>query len=225
VGGYLAAWRDQSSGAAPEKYVAEKTYIDAYCADYKDVDPVKRESCFDVAWLISDKPQSSTVTQHSAYRASAALNSRYSQTMRSNTYAGVIRADLHRVGTDDYWYLHGQDRLALPADEITLRRKALVQAIIDLIVSPTGAKVAAWAPHVFCTEGVVLLSAVRTAPFVSPILVDLDDDEQPIRANSNYTALVQALANGTDTWTWEFSNGSELIAAGGEIAQKLEAAA
>ena len=74
------------------------------------VDPVKRESCFDVAWLISESPQDLTITQHSAFRDSASMNSRYAQTMRSNIYGGVIRADLHRIGMDGFWYLQRQEK-------------------------------------------------------------------------------------------------------------------
>jgi len=101
VGGYLAAWKEQGESSQKKEYVAEKPYIDSSCAVYKDAQPVKRETCFDVAWLISENPQDLSATQHSAFRDTFAMNSRYTQIMRSNVYGGVIRADLHRVGTDD----------------------------------------------------------------------------------------------------------------------------
>lgn len=140
VGGYLAAWQEQQTG----KYVAERTYIESACAPLEksgnqvEVEVVKRDSCFDVGWLISETPQDLTITQHSAYRDTFAMNSRYSQTMRSNIYGGVIRADLYRVGTDDYWYLQNPpvDRLAITDKEQKKRQKTLVQAIIEFIASP-----------------------------------------------------------------------------------------
>jgi CRISPR-associated protein Cst2 len=228
AGGYLAAWKEQDGGGAKQGYIVEKAYIDSTCAKYKDAEPVKRESCFDVAWLISEMPQDLTVTQHSAFRDTFKMNSRYAQTMRSNIYGGIIRADLHRIGTDDYWYLQpkqdGKDvkRLAITPDEQKKRQVAMIQAIANFIASPTGAKVAGWAPHVFLTEGVILLSSERTAPFVSPIKVCLNDTDHPVQANSEYSQLTMNVADNTKTWAWSFSGPKELLEAIKEVVAKLE---
>ncbi len=214
VGGYLAAWKEQGGGGNKKDYVAEEEYLKSNCVEVGDVDPVKRESCFDVAWLISESPQDFTVTQHSAFRNTAAMNSRYAQTMRSNIYAGVIRADLHRVGTDDYWYLQEKtERLAITLEQQAKRQVALIQAIADFIASPTGAKVAAWAPHVFLTEGVILLTSSRTAPFRSPIKVSLRDPDGPIQPDSGYVKATEELGNGVDTWVWKFTDTRGLMTA------------
>lgn len=213
IGGYLAAWKEQAGGVSPAAYVAEKAYIDGKAAAYKDAQPIKRDSCFDVAWLISEAPQDLTITQHSAFRDTFSMNSRYAQTMRSNVYGGVIRADLHRIGMDDHWYLQdGKSRLAVNEDEQTRRQAALVDAIGNFIAAPTGAKTAAWAPHVFLTEGAILLTSVRTAPFVSPIEVNLSW-EAPIRQAPAYRDAMRSLANDTDTWVWEFTDTTQLLEA------------
>jgi len=231
VGGYLAAWKEQEGGSQKKGYVAEKTYIESQCAAYKDADPIKRESCFDVAWLISEAPQDLTVTQHSAFRDTATMNSRYAQTMRSNIYGGVIRADLHRIGTDDYWYLQLEDkdnkkkqkeRLAVAPGQQKVRQKALVQAIVNFIASPTGAKVAGWAPHVFLTEGTILLTSSRTAPFASPIKVDLSDSDRPVQLDSTYVDKMKKLDKDGDTWVRAFTDVQGLLTAATEIISKLD---
>lgn len=183
---------------------------------------MKRESCFDVAWLISEQPQDLTVTQHSAYRDTFTMNSRFAQTMRSNVYGGVIRADLHRVGTDDYWYLqpNGQ-RMAITPDQQLTRQQTLIEAIVNFVASPTGAKVAAWAPHVFQTEGAILLTSSRTAPFVSPVRLDVRDKDAPVSPNASYAAEMEKLRNDTDIWVWTFKGTDELLAAGKSISGKL----
>jgi CRISPR-associated protein Cst2 len=221
VGGYLAAW-EEVDGAGTKKPVVEKPYLDTECVPHEKPQPVKRESCFDVAWLVSEQPQDLTVTQHSAFRDTFAMNSRYAQTMRSNVYGGVIRADLHRVGTDDYWYLqpNGQ-RLTITADQQVQRQRVLIEAIVNFIASPTGAKVAAWAPHVFLTEGAILLSSSRTAPFVSPIRVDVHDNDTPVAPNASYTTEMKKLHNDTDTWVWIFKSTDELLVAGKNLLEKL----
>lgn len=222
VGGFLAAWRDAQGGANAGDYLAERNYINQHCAQLGSVDPVKRESCFDVAWLISESPQDLTITQHSAFRDSASMNSRYAQTMRSNIYGGVIRADLHRIGTDDYWYLQtGKERLAIQADEQKKRQIALIEAIINFIASPTGAKTAGWAPHVFLTEGAILLTSARTAPFASPIKVDLTNKDTPVQADSTYAKTMEDLKNQTDTWVWKFNNVKDLLEKISQIKAKL----
>jgi CRISPR-associated autoregulator DevR family len=107
VGGYLAAFSDKGKG---DSIPPESDFLKRIAGLKKDDKPttVKRDSVFDVGWLISEEPQEMTVTQHAAYRPTGD-QSMFSQTMRSNVYGGVIRADLHRVGTDDYWYLNGKD--------------------------------------------------------------------------------------------------------------------
>ena len=182
---------------------------------------VKRDSVFDAAWLVSESPQDSTVTQHSAYRPSG-KQSLFSQTMRSNVYGGVIRADLHRVGNDDYWYLQSNaERLALTSDQQLKRQQALIEAVVNFIVSPTGAKVAAWAPHVFLTQGAILLTSSRSAPFVSPIRVDLGNKDAPVGPNASYETSMDKLKNDTDTWVWLFKSADELLIAHKSVSQKL----
>lgn len=212
IGGFLAAYEQSEPG-----YITEKDYIDEHCVPVATGEtrpqPLKRESCFDVAWLISEEPQDFTVTQHSSFRNTAKLNDRYAQAMRSNIYGGVIRADLHRIGTDDNWYLQNKNRLAITDDERSKRQKALIRAIIDFIASPTGAKVAAWAPHVFKVEGAILHSANRTAPFISPIAVNVKSEENPVSLNESYqTKMKNIAAENNGIMTWQFSDQEELLA-------------
>ena len=164
VGGYLAAFSDKERGEG----IPESDFLKAIAKLDKPT-TVKRDSTFDVGWLISEEPQEMTVTQHAAYRPTG-NQSMFSQAMRSNVYGGVMRADLHRVGTDDYWYLHKTadgktaSRIVVQPEELRKRQWALVQSMVDYIASPAGAKTAGWAPHVFKTEGVILLTSARTAP-------------------------------------------------------------
>jgi CRISPR-associated protein Cst2 len=140
----------------------------------------------------------------------------------------VIRADLHRVGTDDYWYLHRkgnetENRSVVTSAEQKCRQKALIQAFVDYIASPCGAKTAGWAPHVFKTEGVILLTSARTAPFASPITVDLaEPDGKAIRAESTYQSQMMQLKNETDTWAWTFSDVKELLHANDCVVEILD---
>jgi CRISPR-associated autoregulator DevR family len=229
TGGFLAAFGQEAANDGD--YAVESAYLRDHCAAIGSAEPVKRESCFDVGWLISEEPQDLTVTQHSAYRDTASLNSRYAQTMRSNIYGGVIRADLHRVGIDDHWYLLSQERLAVREVEQQRRQVALIKAIVNFIASPTGARTAGWAPHVFLTEGAILLTSARTAPFTSPIKVDLraneadEGERKPVSANPNYKTLIQSLGNDKDTWVWPFDDVNGLISAGQSAITRLTGAA
>lgn len=231
VGGFLAAWQELQG----DKYVAERTYIQANCAElHKEgnrisVEVVKRDSCFDVAWMISELPQDITVTQHSAYRDTFKMNSRYAQTMRTNVYGGVIRADLRRVGVDDYWYLQNSADGSQSAERLVVgergraeRQKALIKAIADFITAPSGAKMAGWAPHVFLTEGAILLTSRRTASFVSPIKVDVGVSDNPVQVNTGYSAAMKRLGERSDTWVWEFTDVTTLLGSLDGINEKLD---
>lgn len=233
IGGYLAPFSegaDREAGTHPDSEVAKGKRVAPEAEIMRDMAElggktdggppytVKRDSAFDVAWLISEQPQDLTITQHAAYRPSG-QQSLFSQTMRSNIYGGVIRADLHRIGTDDYWYLQPKqngkevERFAIEPGEQRKRQIALIQAIANFIAAPTGAKVAGWAPHVFLTEGAILLSSERTAPFVSPIKVCLNDSEHPVQANPEFNQLTMSLADNQKTWAWSFNGPKELLEA------------
>lgn len=83
---------------------------------------------------------------------------------------------------------------------------------------------AAWAPHVYLTEGAILLSSTRTAPFVSPLRVDPSTngtDAEPVSASADYREKMQDMANETDTWCWKFDDGKSLTEAVGNIENKL----
>ncbi len=81
---------------------------------------------------------------------------------------------------------------------------------------------AAWAPHVFLIEGVILLSVGRTASFVSPIKVCLDDGNHPVQANSEYRQSMMNLANNQKAWAWSFGSAKELLAAVEKTIRTLE---
>lgn len=99
--------------------------------------------------------------------------------------------------------------------------RTYTDAIVNFIASPTGARVAAWAPHVFLTEGAVLLSSARTAPFVSPIKVTVHEKNAPVAPNAPYAEDMKQLGNAKDTWVWKFTNAKELLAAAEDISNKL----
>jgi CRISPR/Cas system-associated protein Cas7 (RAMP superfamily) len=107
------------------------------------------------------------------------------------------------------------DRLILSPEEQRKRQVALVRAIVDFLAAPRGAKEAAWAPHVFLNEGAVLLTSTRTAPFVSPIRVQLDDEQSPIQRDREYVEKMLALAGGEPSrrvsWAWSFRDVKDLL--------------
>ncbi len=231
VGGFLAPFSERAEPAnggvnkavAPEETLEQSLAVIGGKSDGGPPYTVKRDSVFDVAWLISEKPQDLAITQHAAYRPSGS-QSLFSQTMRSNTYAGVIRAELHRIGTDDYWYLHpeGTKRPAIDETEQKKRQLALVNAIANFIASPAGAKMAGWAPHVFLTQGAVLLSSDRTAPFSSPIRVEIGNSEPPVKADPNYVQTMKNLANAKTCWVWTFEDAKGLLDLVEEIRKCLD---
>lgn len=225
AGGFLAAFPSASKqGNFDNSYIVEGTYIQNHCASMSgEINPVKRDSCFDVAWLISEEPQDIVITQHSAFRSTASNNSRYSQSMRSNVYGGIIRLDLHRIGMDDNWhYQENQKRLVITPEEQLRRQNALIRAVVDFIASPTGAKTAGWAPHVFLTEGVIVVSPNRTAPFISPTKVDLSNKERPVSLNNNYKTLSSQLDKTEGIEVLEFDSAKGLIDSLDKILNKKE---
>lgn len=174
LGGYLAAFesaKDHIKGATP-----------------------KRDSVFEVGWLISDTPAVLEYAQHAAYRPDGQHNL-FTQNMRAATYGGVARLDLGRVGHNDWAWLDPESKEHhLSDDERKKRAGVLVDAWEQWLLSPSGAKQAGWLQHTGGLEGVIVLSNFGPAPFRSPIEVQLDEGEEKITKNASYREQLQALA-------------------------------
>ena len=68
----------------------------------------------------------------------------------------------------------------------------------------------------------MLLTSSRTAPFASPIKVDLGDSDKPVKPDSKYMDNMKNLANNKDTWVWTFTKAHELLQAATTIASTLD---
>ena len=194
VGGYLAAFESKEGikGATP-----------------------KRDSVFDVGWLISEEPAILEYAQHAAYRPDGQHNL-FTQNMRAAVYGGVARLDLGRIGYNDWaWLSSSNSDLHLSDDERKNRASALVDAWEQWLLSPAGAKQAGWLQHVGELQGVVVLSNFGPAPFRSPIEVKLDGEQQSIQRNRDFVSQLEAVGNAkTDRYkVFAFSDQVSLITA------------
>lgn len=187
VGGFLAAISKQ-----------EKVQRDGN--DYGVEGTLKRDSVFDVGWLISETPAVVEFSQHAAYRLDGQHNL-FTQNMRAAVYGGVARIDLGRIGYNDWaWLAANRNDLHLSDEQRHQRVVALLDAWEQWLLSPAGAKQAGWLQHTGQLEGVLVLSNFGPAPFRSPIEVELryDDEGNPlaerIKPNPCYRAELAALA-------------------------------
>lgn len=180
IGGYLAAFegKDGVGGAVP-----------------------KRDSVFDVGWLISEEPAIVEFAQHAAYRPDGQHNL-FTQNMRAAVYGGVTRLDLGRVGKNDWaWLTPTETGLHLDDAQREARAQALLDAWEQWLLSPSGAKQAGWLQHVGELEGVIVLSNFGPAPFRSPIEVkvgrsaETGDAEEKIQPNPSFKDQLFALEN------------------------------
>ncbi|RUM89847.1 MAG: DevR family CRISPR-associated autoregulator [Thermodesulfatator sp.] len=217
AGGGLAAWKE---GSTRDVVIEEKW--EGKLASVGDAPNVKRDSVFDLAWMISEAPQEKALTQHAAYRPSGE-QSLYHVTMRSNVYGGVFRAALHRLGTDDYWHLQedAPREILKPQDKLR-RMQALVEAFFEFLTSPRGAKEAAWCPHLFLLEGAAVFRKNGTAPFVSPIKVDLSSPEAPVKPREDFLSALQALAREGEIEVFIFRGPEEAFGVRDQILKRLE---
>jgi len=159
---------------------------------------LKRDSCFEVGWLITEHPAVVNYTQHSAYDPDPEKHNLFVQNMRIGTYGGVLRIDLDRIGFNDWWWLsNGADRYAISDTERYQRMWVLLEAIKQWMLSPSFAKQAGWLQHQDGTfEGVIVLSSDGPAPFYSPIKFELEggDPNRPIiKPNPQYRDIIAQL--------------------------------
>lgn len=157
---------------------------------------LKRDSAFEVGWLISEHPALTDYTQHAAYSPDPKDNNLFTQNIRSGVYGGVMRIDIGRIGHNDWaWLAQDKGNLNLAADERKKRARALLDAIEQYLLSPGGAKQAGWLPHAggVC-EGILIVSEDGPAPFISPLHLSTPGENPAIGPNSDYREAIKRLA-------------------------------
>ncbi|GIW52280.1 MAG: CRISPR-associated protein [Gemmatimonadales bacterium] len=160
---------------------------------------LKRDSCFEVGWLITEHPAVMNYTQHSAYDPDPEKHNLFVQNMRVGIYGGVLRIDLDRIGFNDWWWLGANvSKYAISDADRYKRMWVLLEAIKQWMLSPSFAKQAGWLHHPDGTfEGVIVLSSDGPAPFYSPVKFELEekDPNRPfIKPNPQYRDIVKNLA-------------------------------
>ena len=193
---------------------------------------LKRDSCFEVGWLISEHPAIVDYTQHSAYDPDPERHNLFVQNMRIGIYGGVLRIDLDRIGRNDWWWLNlksnnnpnGFDEYALNQQDRLKRACLLLEAIKKWLLSPSFAKQAGWLQHQSgLLEGSIVLSKDGAAPFVSPIKFEIEDGKPIIKRNENYQSILQDIID-QDTNHYkkcDFNSPKELIEKINEILGEL----
>jgi len=153
---------------------------------------LKRDSCFEMGWLITEHPAIVDFTQQSAYDPDPDKNNLFVQNMRTGIYGGVLRIDIDRVGFNDWWWLANNiEKYPVQEDERKKRIRLLVKAIHQWILSPSFAKQAGWLPHMNgLLEGAVVLSKDGPAPFFSPIKFEYSTDSPAIKPNPDYIKML-----------------------------------
>lgn len=165
---------------------------------------LKRDSCFEVGWLITEHPAMVDFTQHAAYFHTPEKPEEHNlfvQNMRTGIYGGVLRVDLDRIGFNDWWWLQGETqqytidenerKYAIDEDERKERIRLLLQAIHQWLISPSFAKQTGWLQHMSgLLEGAVVLSKDGPAPFYSPIQFEANPDPV-IKPNPEYRDLLE----------------------------------
>lgn len=214
----LVTWMREAGVAslAPDHYPAATAVMVQSCAlrdvgGYlmaleKGTDKVtgtlKRDSTFEIGWLITGHPSAVDFTQHAAYYPSQQHNL-FSQNLRTGVYGGVARFDCGRVGHNDWAWWDGSPTAILSPEARRERVLALLEAFEQYLLSPGGAKQAGWLQHTGLLEGTVMASTAGPAPFVSPLAVSApsgegnDDsavDEVQIAFNPSYREELERLA-------------------------------
>lgn len=186
IGGYMIAFESKTDKARMENGKAGP--IDG---------TLKRDSTFEVGWLISEHPALIDYTQHAAYSPDPKDNNLFTQNIRSGIYGGVMRMDVGRIGHNDWaWLAPSADGLQRLKDvERQNRVTALLDAVEQYLLSPSGAKQAGWLVHAggVC-EGVIIVSNDGPAPFISPLHLHSPGDNPTLGPNPDYRESIKLLA-------------------------------
>ena len=187
----LVAWMRQQGvqTLTPTHYAAATDYLVRTCA-LRDIGgylmalesadgakgTLKRDSVFEVGWLISGHAGAVDMTQHAAYDPNPATHHLFVQNQRSGVYGCVMRIDVGRIGRNDWaWFDENFDTYAIPEAERRQRADILLRAVEQFLLSPGGARQAGWLQHTGSLEGILVISREGPAPFRSPVLVSVGE--------------------------------------------------
>jgi len=204
-------------------------YLVALQKEDKVEGTLKRDSCFEVGWLITEHPTVVNYTQHSAYDPDPKRHNLFVQNMRVGIYGGVLRIDLDRIGFNDWWWLGNKvkNKYAISEAERYQRMWVLLEAVKQWMLSPSFAKQAGWLQHQDGTfEGVIVLSSDGPAPFYSPIKFELENGDPNcpvIKPNPQYRKVINELKEkcGDTLEVSEFSRPDEFKEKVGKIINKF----
>lgn len=239
----LVRWMSERkvTSLTPEHYAAATAELVASCA-VRDVagylmaleratdkveGTLKRDSVFEVGWLISVHPAAVEMTQHAAYSPDPGQHNLFVQNMRTGVYAGVLRVDLARIGRNDWAWLDGSEPYCVSEAERRRRADALLRAIEQFLVSPSGAKQAGWLQHTGVVAGAFVLSADGPAPFRSPLALRVVGDGEPpsvrVGLDEDYVDRLRELAEraGTRYRLIAFQDQAELVTAVAQVREVL----
>lgn len=194
---------------------------------------LKRDSCFEAGWLVSEHPAIVDYTQHSAYDPNPEKHNLFVQNLRVGIYGGVFRIDLDRVGRNDWWWLNtksssnknGFEEYSVELNERNKRIRLLLKGIREWLISPSFAKQTGWLQHQSgLLEGSIVLSKDGSAPFVSPVKFMLDNGRPTIGKNDNYRKTLSDIAGSSkyNCEKFDFNSPTELIEEMDKILKKFE---
>ncbi|RLF28777.1 MAG: DevR family CRISPR-associated autoregulator [Thermoplasmata archaeon] len=192
---------------------------------------LKRDSCFEVGWLITEHPVVVDYTQHSAYDPDPEKHNLFVQNIRTGIYGGVLRIDLDRIGFNDWWWLSDgiNDKYAIKESERKKRIRLLLESVRRWIMSPSFAKQAGWLQHMSgLLEGVIVLSKDGPAPFFSPIRFELENNDPTnpvIKPNPEYRDCLEEVKEkcGGTLELLTFDNPAQLEEKMKEVLKKFDA--
>ncbi len=183
---------------------------------------LKRDSCFEAGWLISEHPAIVDYTQHSAYDPDPAKHNLFVQNMRVGIYGGVFRLDLDRIGRNDWWWLYpkneknqmGFEEYSIKLEDRKKRMCLLTEAMKQWLLSPAFAKQAGWLHHQSgLLEGSITLSTEGAAPFASPIKFELENGRPILKRNDQYQKQLDEIKakSGSSFEKHDFATPADLV--------------
>jgi CRISPR-associated protein Cst2 len=195
---------------------------------------LKRDSCFEVGWLITEHPAVVDFTQHAAYfhtPEKPEVHSLFVQNMRVGIYGGVLRLDLDRIGFNDWWWLRtNTSQYPLLQGDCGQRIRLFLEAIRQWLLSPSFAKQAGWLQHMSgLLEGAIVLSKDGPAPFYSPMKFEVDTnlatgEQTPIiKPNKEYRSILSEVEGkcGNSLEVYSFDSPAEFNESMGTVISKF----
>jgi len=195
--GFEAATKDEKAASVVQRVALQKCSVTDIAGTLitSNKRSVARKSCVEFGWVVGlpEKvhteqyfhvkfaPETREKSAGAEDGSQGGKQAIFHRPASSGVYAFIVHLELDRVGKNDINLM-----MDVSAEDVIIRKRAAIQALVATLVKPSGAQRNTQSPHVMGCEGVISISTGNLpAPMLSPLADGYEEQVERLAASLN----------------------------------------